>query len=78
MERLQVHLRKDELDALRQAAARSGCSVAEVVRDAIRDVVCRPPASGPVAIWDGEPKGSALDHDGVHDGPHRRAQSKST
>jgi Ribbon-helix-helix protein, copG family len=69
MEKTQVYLRKEELDALRKAAARSGRSVAEVVRDAIRKVVLKPQAEGPVAIWDGEPKRTSLDHDSVHDEP---------
>jgi Ribbon-helix-helix protein, copG family len=36
---IQVYLPKEELALLRQAAARSGRSVAELVRDAIRKVV---------------------------------------
>ncbi len=67
MEKAQICLRKEELDALRSAAARSGRSVAELVRDAIRKVVLKPPAAGPVAIWDGEPKRSSIEHDSVHD-----------
>jgi hypothetical protein len=50
MEKTQIYLRKEELEALRTAAARSGRSVAEIVRDAIRKVVLKPQASGPVAI----------------------------
>ena len=69
MEKTQVSLRKDELDAVRKAAARSGRSIAEVVRDAIRKVVLKPQATGPVAIWDGEPKRTSIDHDSVHDEP---------
>ena len=69
MEKTQVYLRKEELAAPREAAARSGRSVAEVVRDAIRKVVLKPQSAGPVAIWDGEPKRSSLDHDSVHDEP---------
>jgi hypothetical protein len=65
----QVYLREEELDALRKAAARSGCSVAQLVRDAIRKVVLKPEAAGPVAIWDGEPKRASVDHDSVHDEP---------
>jgi hypothetical protein len=67
MEKTQVYLRKEELDALRKAAARSGCSVAELVREAIRATVLRPDAAGPVALWDGTPKRSSIDHDSVHD-----------
>ena len=69
MAKTQVYLRKEELDALRKAAARSGRSVAELVRDAIRKVVLRPQAAGPVAIWDGEPKRASIEHDSVHDQP---------
>jgi hypothetical protein len=69
MEKTQVYLPKDELEALRKAAARSGCSVADLIREAIRKVVLKPAASGPVAIWDGEPRRTSLDHDSVHDEP---------
>jgi len=64
-----IYLRKEELAALRKAAARSGRSVADLVRTAIRKVVLKPEASGPVAIWDGEPKRPSFDHDSVHDEP---------
>jgi hypothetical protein len=69
MEKTQVYLPKEELDALRKAAARSGRSVADLVREAIRKVVLKPEASGPVAIWDGKPKRSSTDHDSVYDEP---------
>jgi len=68
-EKTQVYLPKEELDALREAAKRSGRSVAELVREAIRTVVLKPPLTGPVAIWDGVPKRTSLDHDVVHDDP---------
>ena len=67
MEKTQIYLRKEELAALREAAARSGRSVAEVVRDAIRKVVLKPPANGPVGLWDGEPKRGSIDHDSIYD-----------
>jgi hypothetical protein len=69
MEKTQIYLRKEELDALREVAARSGRSVAEVVRDAIRKVVLKPQATGPVAIWDGAPKRTSVEHDSVYDEP---------
>jgi hypothetical protein len=68
MEKTQIYFRKEELAALREAAARSGRSVAELVRDAVRKVVLKPRA-GPVAIWDGEPKRASIEHDRVHDEP---------
>lgn len=69
MEKTQVYLPKEELAALRKAAKRSGRSVADLVREAIRKTVLRPEATGPVAIWDGTPKRTSLDHDSVHDEP---------
>jgi len=69
MEKMQVYLPREELDALRKTAARSGRSVAAVVREAIRKVLVKPPSEGPVAIWDGEPKRTSIDHDSVHDEP---------
>jgi hypothetical protein len=47
MEKTQVYLRKEELEALRKAAARTGRSIAELIRDAIRKVVLKPQATGP-------------------------------
>ena len=69
MEKTQIYLRKEELDALREVAARSGRSVAEVVREAIRTTVLKSPAAGLVAIWDGTPKRTSVEHDSVHDEP---------
>jgi hypothetical protein len=69
MEKTQVYLPKEELEALRKAAKRSGRSVAELVREAVRRVVLKPTSGGPVAIWDGVPKRTSLDHDSVHDEP---------
>jgi hypothetical protein len=67
MVKTQVYLREEELDALREIAARKGTSVAELVRDAIRKVVLKPQASGPVALWDGEPKRMSIQHDSIYD-----------
>jgi hypothetical protein len=69
MEKTQVYLGKEELDALRKAAARSGRSMAELIREAIRKTVLKPAASGPVALWDGEPERTSIEHDSVHDEP---------
>ena len=69
MEKTQVSLRREELDALRQAAARSGRSIAALIRDAIRQTVLKPRGTGPVAIWDGEPKRTSIEHDSVYDEP---------
>ncbi len=69
MEKTQIYFRKEELDALRKVAARSGRSVADVVREAVRKHVLKLPVADPVAIWDGEPKRTSIEHDSVHDEP---------
>jgi len=69
MEKTQVYLRKEELEALRKVAARARRSVADVIRDAIRQVVLKPQGEGPVAIWDGIPKRTSVDHDSIYDEP---------
>jgi hypothetical protein len=69
MEKTQIYFRREELDALRAAAARSGRSVADLVRDAVRKVVLKPRAAGPVGIWDGKPKRSSIEHDSIYDEP---------
>jgi hypothetical protein len=67
MKKTQVYLRKDELEALRAAAARSGRSVADVIREAIRKVVLKPTTERAVAIWHGEPQRTSIEHDSVYD-----------
>ena len=63
----QVYLREEELDALRAAAERTGSSVAEMVRQAIREVWLRPASDGPVAIWGGLPGKTSMEHDSIYD-----------
>ena len=67
MEKTQVHLPKEELDALRAAAARSGRSVADLIREAIRKSVLKPSTEEPVAIWNGEPNRGSMEHDSIYD-----------
>jgi hypothetical protein len=69
MTKTQIYLRDDELQALHEVAERSGRSVAELVREAIRQVWLRPAADGPVGLWDGEPKRTSVDHDAIYDEP---------
>jgi len=69
MIKTQVYLREEELDALHQVAERSGRSVADLVREAIRKVWLRPAAEGPVGLWDGTPRRSSVDHDSIYDEP---------
>ena len=74
MIKTQVYLPENELAVLRQAAKRTGKSVAELVREAVRRVWIEPGSSstdkarrGPVALWDGTPKRTSADHDAIYD-----------
>ena len=71
MVKTQVYLREEELEALRAAAERSGRSVADLVREAIRRVWLRPgiQPEEPVALRDGEPRRSSSEHDTIYDAP---------
>jgi hypothetical protein len=72
MEKVQVYFRKGELAALRRAAKRTGCSMAELIRDAVRKFLLKPEAASPVAIWDGKPKRTSMQHDGSDAAPRWR------
>ena len=69
MIKTQVYLREEELRALHEVAERSGRSVADLVREAIRQVWLRPDGDGPVALWDGTPRRTSVDHDSIYDEP---------
>ena len=69
MEKTQVYLRKEELNALRKVSRAIKAQRCCAGREAVRKVILMPPAEGPVAIWDGEPKRSSIEHDSVHDEP---------
>ena len=69
MVKTQVYLRSEELEALRETAERSGRSVADLVREAIRRVWLRPGGEGPVALWNGVPAHTSVDHDSIYDEP---------
>lgn len=69
MLKTQVYLASDELAALHAAAERSGRSVADLVREAVRQVWLRQSVQGPVALWDGVPSRTSAEHDHVYDEP---------
>jgi len=69
MTKTQVYLRAEELDALHRAARRTRRPVADLVREAIRRVWLRPPAGGPVALWNGAPTRTSMEHDAIYDEP---------
>jgi hypothetical protein len=65
--RIQIYLSREELQALRRSAARSRRSVSDFAREAIRKVVLGVRATGPVAIWRGQPRRTSMEHDTIHD-----------
>jgi hypothetical protein len=69
MVKTQVYLGQEELRALHAAAARSGRSVADLIREAIRRVWLREVTAGPVALWDGPVAHASTDHDRIYDNP---------
>jgi hypothetical protein len=50
-------------------AGRSGRTVADLVREAVRRVWLRDETRGPVALWDGPVARSSADHDHIYDRP---------
>jgi hypothetical protein len=69
MVKTQVYLPEDQLRALHRAAKRSGKSVAQLVREAVRRSCLPASAKGPVGLWDGELRATSFDHDSVYDNP---------
>ena len=67
MVKTQIYLPEEDLKALRRAAKLSGRSVADLVREAIRRVWLPPPTDGPVALWDGLPTRTSVEHDAIYD-----------
>lgn len=67
MVKMQIYLPEQDLKALRKVAKRSGRSVADLIREAVRRVWLPPPSDGPVALWDGMPTGTCAEHDEIYD-----------
>ena len=67
MKKIQVYLEKEDLQAVRDAATRSGRSMAQVIREVVRKTLLKPQRHGFVAIWDGKLKVSSDDHDSIYD-----------
>lgn len=65
----QVYLAEEELEALHAIAARTGQSVAELIRQAIRSTWLRPEHTGPVGLWSGPIRQSSIEHDSIYDEP---------
>jgi hypothetical protein len=69
MVKTQVYLPADELRALHRLARRKKRRLADLVREAVRDVWLRPAPKGPVALFRGEIRGTSAEHDAAFDDP---------
>jgi hypothetical protein len=69
MVKTQVYLPEQELKALHRAAKRSGKSVAQLVREAVRRSCLPVDARGPVGLWEGDVRATSFDHDSIYDAP---------
>jgi hypothetical protein len=71
MTKTQVYLAEDDLAALHELSERTGKSLAELIREAIRTVWLRPSPSelGPVSIWNGPIRRTSSEHDSIYDEP---------
>lgn len=67
MTKTQVYLPENELTQLQQVAKQIGRSMADLIREAIRTTWLVTPQQGPVALWDGPAKRTAVDHDSIYD-----------
>jgi len=69
MVKTQVYFQPEELRALHRAAKRTGKSVAQLVREAVRRSCVPSDAEAPVGLWDGEVRVTSVDHDSIYDAP---------
>ena len=67
MVKTQIYLPSEDLEAPCKTAQSTGRSVSDLVREAIKRVWIRPAPDGPVALWDGVPSRTAVEHDSIYD-----------
>jgi hypothetical protein len=67
MTKTQVYFADEDLDALHKVAKKTKKPVAQLVREAVREVWLRPKADGPVALWTGPSRRSSAEHDSIYD-----------
>jgi hypothetical protein len=65
----QVYLPEEDLEALHAISERTGRSLADLIRQAIRDTWLRPEAKGPVGLWAGPVRQTSVSHDSIYDEP---------
>jgi hypothetical protein len=69
MVKTQVYLPVEELKALHRLARLKKRRVADLVREAVREVWLAPQPKGPVALFHGELRGTSSEHAAAFDEP---------
>ena len=69
MVKTQVYLPDRDLRRMRELSKERGTPIAHMVREAVAEAYLRPPAVGPIALWDGEIGGGSAAHDSAFDEP---------
>lgn len=67
MTKTQVYLPEQELAQLQHLAKRIGRSMADLIREAIRETWLRTTNEGPVALWKGPTQRTSIEHDTIYD-----------
>jgi hypothetical protein len=62
MVKTQVYFPASELKALHRVARAKKRRVADLVREAVRRAWLTPPPTGPIGLFDGELRGTSLEH----------------
>ena len=65
----QIYFTEADLEALHEVARKAKRPVAQLVREAVREVWLLPSTDGPVALWRGQVRRSSADHDSIYDEP---------
>jgi len=69
MTKTQVYFAEADLAALHKVARRTKRPVAQLIREAVRQVWLRPVTGGPVALWRGKTPRTSIEHDSIYDQP---------
>ena len=67
MRKTQIYFSDEDLRALHRSAKAQRCSVASLVREAVRQVHLAEAPTSPIGVWDGEPRRVSVDHDSIYD-----------
>ncbi len=67
MTKTQIYLPEHELTQLQRLAKQIGRSMADLIREAIRETWLKSVDQGPIALWKGPAQRTSVDHDSIYD-----------